>query len=259
MLLRLFAKQPPLDEPSVQWLLAVFAWALHHLDAEVFDRATLLVTPTNEHYPGRVNSVHGMAELIFRQTAKYAGMAHWPFRLVEAGRVPPPEPGRITLPAKLRLTGEAEPSGVASGAEIPISYDPATINNPEAMIAGFAQVLAHHLGSAVRAPVPGGIENWPQATEVLGVFLGFGLMFANTASSFPARSCGSCGGPPVQRHAYLSEDDITYALAIFCRLKGIAERDALRHLKSALRPHFKRCLRDLAGRKAALAGLRAAA
>jgi hypothetical protein len=259
MILRLFAKRPPLDEPSVQWLMEVFAWALRHLDAEVFDRDTRLVTPTNEHYPGRVNSVHGMVELIFRQTAAYAGLGHWPFRLVEAGTVALPEPGRIALPARLRQAGATQDPAIASGPKIPVGYDPAMINNPEAMIAGFAQVLAHHLGSAVRAPVPGGIENWPQATEVLGVFLGFGLMFANTASSFPARSCGGCGGPPVQRHAYLSEDDINYALAIFCRLKGIPEREALRHLKTSLRPHFKRCLRDLEGRETALAELRAAA
>lgn len=260
MLSRLFHREPPLDEESVQWLFEVFAWALRHLDGELFFRETILVTPTNEHFPGRANSVPAMARLILERTAAYAGMAHWPLRLVGPGEGPPPAAvPQIELSGGLRRAGDAPTAASAMKGALPIGYDPALVGNPEALIAGFGQVLAHYLGSAVREPVPGGLQNWPQATEVLGVFLGFGLMIANTAFEFRPRSCGSCGGPPAQREAFLSQYDVTYALAIFCTLKGLPSRAVSRHLKKALRPHFRRCMGDLAHRQSELALLRPAA
>ena len=63
--------------------------------------------------------------------------------------------------------------------------------------------------------------------------------------------------PAPSARPFLSQFDITYALALFCVLKGIPQGECLRHLKSALRPHFKRCLADLGRREAALAELRA--
>jgi hypothetical protein len=262
MLSRLFHREPPLDEASIQWLFDVFGWALRYLDARTFFEETILVTPTNEHFPGRADSPTAMAQLILARTAGYAGMAHWPMRLVGPGEAPPPAVvPRVEIPGGLRRmqTAQEQLPAPAEAARLSVGYDPALVGNPEALIAGFAQVLAHYLGSAVQQPVPGGLQNWPQTTEVLGVFLGFGLMFANTAFEFRPRSCGSCGGPPATREAFLSQYDITYALAIFCTLKGIRGRAATSHLKQSLRPHFRRCMGDLARREPALATLRDAA
>ena len=146
-----------------------------------------------------------MAELIFRATTQYAGMAHWPLRLLEPGSTLPETAPKVRMPERLRAVGDP-PSPASRGIDsIPIAYEPALIGNPEALIAGFAQNLAHYLGAAVGEVSPGGPQNWAQATEVLAVFMGFGLMFANTAFNFQARSCGSCGGPAAQRQAYLSQ------------------------------------------------------
>jgi hypothetical protein len=136
-------------------------------------------------------------------------------------------------------------------------YDPRLLNNPEAMIAGFAQLLAHHLGLRAGVEPPGGMQNWPHVTEVIGVFLGFGLLFANTAYHAPRRSCGSsCGTPTAEREAYLSQYDISYALALFCELKDIPNSAVLPQLKRSLRGFFKQCRRDIAGRSEALQRLR---
>jgi hypothetical protein len=89
------------------------------------------------------------------------------------------------------------------------------------------------------------------------VFLGFGVLFANTAVVNRPRSCASCSGPPVDREVYLSQYDITYALALFCELKDVPDRQSLSHLRRSLRGHFKRCRRDVRRRSKALADLRA--
>ena len=257
----LFNSKPPLDEESVDWIFEVFTWGLQHLERSVFFDHTLLVLPTNDFFPGRANSVEGMAGLMFERTMAYAGMHGWPLALSEPGTPQPSELPRISAPSPLRSAGpelEQAPSRELS-AVIPVSYDPRLLNNPEAMIAGFAQVLAHHLGAAVTAPPPGGIRNWPQTTEVLGVLLGFGVLFANTAFNYKPSSCGSCSGPPVERQVSLSQYDITYALALFCVLKDIPSRQVIKPLKGSLRGYFKRCRRDIGKRPQALAQLRQAA
>jgi hypothetical protein len=256
MFANLFVSKPPLDEESVEWIFEVYAWALRNLGTEHFRDRAILVNPTNEHFPGRAQSLHGMAGLIFRSTVRYAGMAHWPVRLLEPGAPLPDSSPTVRLRGPLQLAEGEAPHPLSSHTEsIPIAYDPALVGNPEALIAGFAQNLAHYLGAVISEPAPGGVQSWPQATEVLAVFMGFGLMFANTALTFQARSCGSCGGASAQRRAFLSQYDITYALALFCALKGIPERQALRHLKKSLRSYFKRCVRDLSARQAALPAL----
>jgi len=262
MFLRLFRSKSPLEEESVQWIFEVFGWALRNLDAEVFYRDTILVTPTNEHFPGRAGSVAELVSLMFDRTLAYAGMQSWPVRLLEPGASLPVEVPKIALPSPIRSAGDTRTAiaqSSAAGRAILVPYDSALVNNPEAMIAGFAQVLAHYLGSSVREAPPGGIPEWPQTTEVLAVFMGFGLLFANTAFNLRSRACGSCSGPPVDRQVYLSQYDVTYALALFCTLKSIPNRAVLPHLKKTLRSHFKQCRKDVESRKEQLRGLPAPA
>ena len=83
--------------------------------------------------------------------------------------------------------------------------------------------------------------------------MGFGIMFANSAVVPRAGGCGGCGGgqSPV-RQVILSEEEAAYALAIFCHLKGIETKQAVKHLKKHLRGFFKSAAKDckqrLAGR-----------
>ncbi|MCB1772588.1 MAG: hypothetical protein KDI88_03145 [Gammaproteobacteria bacterium] len=237
----LLDSRPLLEDTYADWMFAVFGWALRHFDPVMFREETVLVTPSNEHFPGRASSTGEMANLIFSQVVGFAGMQHWPVRLLPPGScVLEPDSG-VRVAGHLRgarASGPVEPGG-----SLTISYDPGYVNNPEAMIAVFSHTLAHYLGSTATEPPPGGTENWPQVTEILAVFLGFGLMFANTALMFPRGGC--CGGPSVQRSAAVSQHDITYALAIFAALKGIPPRAVTPHLKKSLRGHFKQALREI--------------
>jgi hypothetical protein len=52
----------------------------------------------------------------------------------------------------------------------------------------------------------------------------------------------------VRRQAYVSQHDITYALAIFAALKGLPQKAVLEHLKKSLRGHFKQALREVKGK-----------
>ena len=237
-------RRPLLDETYAGWMFDVYAWALRNFDPVMFRNESVLVTPTNQHFPGTANSPDEMAHLIFDRVVAYAGMAHWPLKLL------PPDSCVLEPATEVRVIAGARGSRAVaaetSSARLTLSYDPSHLNNPEAMIAVFAHTLAHYLGTSASEPPPGGAENWPHVTEILAVFLGFGLMFANTALVLPRGGC--CGGPVVRRQAYVSQHDITYALAIFSVLKGLPKQDVLAHLKKSLRGHFKQALREIKGK-----------
>ena len=207
--------------------------------------------PSNDFFPGRADSVEGMARLILEHVKAYAGMAHWPTELADQ-RVCAPL-GRLhdPLPRPLR---SAEPTvEPGQGQPLLVPCNPEQINRPEAMIASFAHVLAHYLGQTAAEPPPGGVEYWPHATELLAVYLGFGLMFANSAFTFRG-GCGSCYNPRANRDAYLSEREATGALALFAALKGMPARKVGRHLKPHLRGPFSRMVKGMAANAARLAG-----
>jgi hypothetical protein len=63
--------------------------------------------------------------------------------------------------------------------------------------------------------------------------------------------------PGAERESYLSQYDLTYALALFCALKGIDRGEVLRHLKAPLRGHFKQALKEVNSNAPQLARLRA--
>lgn len=251
----LFDKKPVLDEAAVQWLFDTFAWSLSHFDARLFYDETILVTPSNEHFPGTVDSVDGMATLIFEKVQEYAGLSHWPCRLVDQASCGVTESPRVVIEGALRESGGVAPADVAEENRLQISYNPQQINNPEALIATFAHTLAHYLAAVTAEPPPGGDEYWPQATEVLAIYMGFGLMFANSAYNYRG-GCGSCFNPQAERSATLTQEEALYALAFFSVLKAIEQKDVERHIKKPLRAYFRRCVKDVLSRDEALQRLR---
>ena len=242
-------RQALLDQPSIDWLYQVFSWAQQQLGGDYFHQYTCLVEPTNAFFPGRVESPEGLAELLFGQVAGYAGMAHWPFRLVDGVACEAAEVLPVQLPADLRQRADAAGTAPRTAAALEIGYDPSQLRNPQVAIATYAQGLAHHLAAAVGELPPGGRENWYQVTEVVAVYLGFGIMLSNTAFTFRP-GCGGCG--VAGRDNALSEFDITYSLAIFCALKGLDANAAVPHLKRSLRGYFKRALKQVTAHRGRL-------
>ncbi|WP_198263969.1 hypothetical protein [sulfur-oxidizing endosymbiont of Gigantopelta aegis] len=247
---------PVLDEESVQWQFELYEWALINFDAEVFFSKTVLVEPSNQFFPGHADNIDEMAQLIFNKVKHYASLSHWPCRLTTEQSCALPSK-QVRIPGSLRDVSATESIKLAEEEQLPILYDPRQVRNPEAIIASFAHTLAHYLGTMAKDMPPGGEENWPQVTEVLAVFMGFGLMFANSAFVYRNVTCGSCQPTTVNRTAYLSQYDITYSLAIFCVLKDIPAKDALKNIKKTLRSYFKKAYKDVKKRPAELARLTA--
>ena len=245
MIFDLFQREPLLDDTTRDWIHEVFAWAMRHQGREIFFGGTPLVLPTPDFFPGRADNAHGMAKLIFDSVRGHAGLSHWPCRLLEPGALAAqPYPGHPQASPVRAMPGSQAPSVPDTGTT-QFHYAPELVPNPEALIANFAREFAHHVAAGAPEPPPAGAENWGHVTELVGVFMGFGVMFANTAFNIRVNSCGACQGPAAERPGFLSRADLSYALALFCRLKDIPAGRVRPHLKTALRPFFRRALRDI--------------
>jgi len=256
MMFSLFQREPLLDDTTADWIHAVFAWALREQGREIFFGGTELVLPTPEFFPGRADNLHAMAHLVFESVRRHAGLSHWPARLLAPGQLAPQAYPPLAPAKPVRANaGTAVPAGT-SGAPAQFRYAPELVGNPEALIANYAQEFAHHLAANATEPPPAGEDNWGHVTELLGVFMGFGIMLANTAFNVRVNSCGSCQGPAAERPGFLGRAEIAYALALFCKLKEIPARQAKAHLSKALRPYFRHALQDLDRKPDLLARLR---
>jgi len=238
-----FNNKPLLDKETTQWLFDAYAWALSNFGSDFFHQDTILVTPTKEHFPTEVNSRNSMASSIFKQVVHYAGMQNWPLELIELTAEYEP-----AYPSSTHYNGI--PRGAATALSLEgetqafhITYSSDLTRDPSVLTTVIARQLATHLASASNTPAPGGEELHGHLIDLLAIFMGFGLFLTNNAVMIQ-RGCSGCG-KPVQATGFLSEDQMIYALAIFCCLKEIPNKAILPHLKSPLRPVFKRAIKEI--------------
>ncbi len=234
----LFKHSPPLQEDSIQWLFEGYGWALHNFGSDTFN-ATPLVEPSNKFFPGKGGSADEMAQLILSQTLDLCGLQAWPCQAINY-HVFNGHPEK--LPGLSQIL-ENNQEGQAHA--LPLFYEPQQLANPDAMIANYVHALAHHLASLAKHPTPCEQEQWPHITELLGVYMGFGIMFSNTAMPQHHGGCGSCHNPAQDRKGALSEMEVVYALAIFCVLRAIPQKQVNPHIKSYLKSMLKAAFKDL--------------
>ncbi|MFT5815185.1 MAG: hypothetical protein ACI9VT_002956 [Psychroserpens sp.] len=236
MLAKLFSPKAIIDENTKNWILDTFAWAIENFDINVFKDDTRLILPSNEFYPGTVISVEEMAQAMFFNTKNYAGMQKWPIELTSATATSATEVEDLTLGEIIR--GEhAEVDVSMSNAPLILGFTPNQVNQPQDLIAGISQALASILVVSNKVLPPGGKEYLPQAIDLVACFMGFGVIFANTAYQFRG-GCGSCNNASLNRKAALTEPETLYALALFCVLKKEPMKNVKGHLKSHLKKDF---------------------
>jgi len=236
MLTKLFSPKEIIDENTKNWILDTFAWAIENFDINVLKEETRLILPNNEFYPGTVSSIDEMAQAMFNNTKNYAGMQKWPIQLTSSA------PSMSTPIENLRLgavvRGDQAEIVVAENSEpLTLGFTPNQVNQPQDLIAGISQALASILVVSNKVLPPGGKDYLPQAIDLVACFMGFGVIFANTAYQFRG-GCGSCNNASLNRQAALTEPETLYALALFCVLKKEPIKNVKGHLKSHLRKDF---------------------
>ena len=259
MLSSFFKTTPVVDESSREWIFDTFAWCIEQLDGDFFSQSSELILPNNKFYPGSSSSVEEMAESIFTNTTKYTGMVSWPIRLVAAESfIPKPMP-QLSFDKKLRgdnakvssqVSGEVnfKVEGETILPTIDIAFHPSQLNQPQDLIAYLVQhqagILVNQHGAISSYNAPGGKEVLAQTIDLVACFMGFGVIFANTAYQFKG-GCGSCNNRNLNRQAALPELETVYALALFSVIKGCDIKQIKKELKSHLYKSFRQAHKEI--------------
>ena len=229
--------QALVSDQSAIWIVDCFQYAIEHFDREEFFNRCQLVQPTNAFFPGNVSSVEEKAQNIFQHSMRHAGLSHWPFKLNHSGM---PIPNAALTSDTLTIERDSNKTLnqlEAKNSHFTIGYNSQQTLKPEDLAASFAQLFAQYMiFHAVQLP-PRGQTHLMEASEVISVFMGFGVVLANSAYTFRG-GCGSCFNPSANRHASLTENEVLFALAVFCCYKDIANKEATQHLKKHLRGSF---------------------
>lgn len=243
-MLNLFKARPLIDQSSADWIFDTYAWALEYFDSNDFFTRSRLIQPSNEFFPGRVDSVHAKAENIFNATLSHAGLSHWPLVLQAPEQFQNSATPLLNIQSFERNSGKSKLPSLKTDQPLHLSYNPQQTLKPEDLSSSFAHNIAQQLAFQSQILPPGGSDYFLEGTEVLAIFLGFGVMFANSAYTFRG-GCGSCYNAQANRQATLTENDVMFALALFCRLKEIPGSEATRFLKKHLRSSFKQATKQI--------------
>jgi len=214
-----------IDSEDEQWQIELWRWFLERFASQVDFRKNPLVLPTSEFFPPTGKTGHDRAEHIFRCVQRLARMPDWPCRLEAQPHRPELRVGDY-LALKPIKQGPLGTFGW-DGEQVMITYDPSALDQPVKLIATFAHELAHYLLAGSRADIPGGEELHEPATDLLTVYMGFGVFGAASAFEFHSSMTGwgwSAGG-------YISQRAWIFALAIFLELRG--------ENAAAVKPYFK--------------------
>lgn len=219
----------------VEWVLSRVGWWLGE-----FGGSGQVVLPTEEYFPKR--EPEGLLEAV----AWYADLEGWTFELEdESEGVAIPEAMRgvvhdaAPVPARTRVEEEEEKRRVCV-----IPYSQRDLEDPALMLRVLACGVSHHLLQTARGEVRR--EEWEAMVEVGAVMLGFGVILANTTSSFSRWEDGLMTGWRSWQAGVLGDDVLGYALAVFITLIGEGEKEALRHLEANAKAAFKVAMKELA-------------
>ncbi len=240
----LFKKKPLIHTEAKDFQIDCYKWLLTYFGGADFYEATHLILPTKQFFPANASSPEELAFETFGKVKEYAGMEKWPCRL----ELQEEDPDVVVAPTVVLQNTECNPLGTFrenEENEIVITYNPVLNSNPTQMVATFAHELSHYLTSSAPVPPPGGYENWEFATDICSSFLGFGIFAANAAFNFSQYTDIDSQGWQTTGGGYLSEQEHSYALAIFLLLREVSPDIVYPYCDTNIKAYVKNAYNEL--------------
>lgn len=215
-----------------EWQAAAWAWFLRNLGGLEDLRLSPLVTPSAAFFPATTASGHERAQAIFDHVRQHARLPDWECALIEQ----PSMPGLHLGEGASQVFEEQEPAGTFSieDGKAVLSYDPALVADPMQLVATFIHELGHYVLATIDEEPPGGEAMHERATDLVTVYLGFGIFGANSAFNLRGHVDAFNQGWRSARLGYLTEPMWSYALAMFFLLREEDPEGAKPFLKDHL-------------------------
>ena len=240
----LFSSKEILSPEDTNFQIATYKWLLRYFGGDDFYKNTLLVLPTRDYFPSKVEGENEAAIETFNTVKKHMGMESWLCTLEKQDENADPSVSPI-LAVQNMPNNPLGTFGENDNNEIVITYNPSLVKNPTQLIATYAHELAHYLTATAGEAPPGGWENWEFVTDIAATFLGFGVFMANSAFTFQQYTDVDSQGWRYSRSGYLSEAEHIFALAMFLKLKNLTIGSALPHLKPNLKALLKMATKQI--------------
>jgi hypothetical protein len=216
-----FTRPYPVSLDIVDWIDANFAWAIRH---GLLSDQTPLVTLSKRFFTGPPSSHPDFVPHIVQDIKTILGIPK----------------ARITVMPLDQLDAQyrhsySETSSIGGKwqgdrDEALIRFNPDHKTQPVMLIATMAHEVMHHVLHQIYELPPGDAETEELATDLHCITTGFGLFQMNGAEQ-----AGWSG--------YMRQTTRAHALAMFIRMRGIAEADALRQLSPRSAKAVKQALR----------------
>lgn len=200
-----------------------------------------LVTPTPEFFPDHFDGSPKSVAALLERVQEHAGLSHLE---VELAIVTPEGEAKSASSCSSGACGggggapiDAKQGRVArkdDGSYV-VAVGAGEVKNPVVLTTALARASAAMFmveSSAFEAMTPA--EREP-ATDLAAVLLGFGVLAANGSYIYAK----GCGGVQVHSATKMPVDELTLALAIFCKLHGVSDRACAKHLQLTPRAHFE--------------------
>jgi hypothetical protein len=240
---RFFAPRCPVTDDERTWTDDSMRWFLDRFGRLALHRRVVLPTP--DFFPGAYSGTEAQVRAVVTRICGYLDLD--PARIVvefvadaDAATVRLLE----SLPAaRYQHTGAAGHYQQRDGKGL-ISITDAPTVAPMALVATIAHELCHELLIGGGLVTPSRKDNEP-LTDLLTVFLGFGVFTANAAFEFTARTRGPRYGWQASRLGYLTEPMYGYALARYATMRGESAPAWAAYLDTNPRVYLKKGLRYL--------------
>ncbi len=255
-----FFKTPDaIDAGTADNIFEYFHWLIDNFYATTFINYTQLVLPNSAFFPDKTNNEFDMANTLCNRILEYSGLTHWPFKMVPPDQFHLEQPPLLALDCSTRpYTFDAETEKEISdnsAEQLLLSYSSAMMKKPMDLVASMSNLVAQHYLLQSQQTPPAGPESFNETAEIISIFMGFGVMVANSAYTFRG-SCASCYDARANRSAALSENEAVFSLALFTLLKEIPASRATAELKPYLRGTFKKSIKQIKANDTACQSLR---
>lgn len=220
------------DEPQIRWILRTTAVLLEHGAEPVRG----LVQPTAEFFPDPYDGSPKAVAALMLRVQEHAGLQDLEVDLA----VVTPEGqartvscssgacGGMPLPTKLDRVVQRDDGGYQ------VALSAGELRNPTVLTTTLVRAVSFMFLSEAGAFDEILPPDREPAVDLAAVLLGFGVLVANGSYLYAK----GCGGVKVHSATKMPVDELALALAIYCRLHGVPDRVAARHLDVTPRAHF---------------------
>lgn len=234
-----------LSQSQKDWIDQRFLWLLSQFGDARLQRSAIL--PTEEFFPDRYRATREDADRLFGRVCDYVG--------VERSRVDLRFFASSATTVGTSSFGPSGDSGSALGVYenngdlIRVWIEESRLADTESLVSTMSHELGHVLLLADRR-CDADLADHEPLTDLLTVFLGFGVFTANSALRESNWQHLNTSGWSMARQGYLTMDELAYALAVYADVREDAGRGLQKYFRGDVKGLFNAELKELKKRHA---------